>query len=273
MSDSKDGTGDWWRSAITDFEPGKIWLRGYPVEQLIGNVSFAQTVWLMLRGDLPGREQAALLEAAMVAAVDHGTQAPGAAIARIAMTCGVGLNNAVASGINALGEIHGGAGQQAMELFIDIVVRAEGGADPGEALTAGLDQWAEDHGPFVPGFGHRFHPTDPRAPRLLELVDEAVAAGTVTGKFAAIARAVEGEIGRRKGQTIGMNIDGATAVVFGELGFAPPLARGLFVLSRAVGLLSHAWEEQCQGGRQKGPIPPHIRTTYDGPAPRNLEMD
>ena len=34
-----------------------------------------------------------------------------------------------------------------------------------------------------------------------------------------------------------MNIDGATAVTYAELGFAPPLARGLFCLSCSVGIL------------------------------------
>ena len=34
-----------------------------------------------------------------------------------------------------------------------------------------------------------------------------------------------------------------------------PLARGLFCLSRSVGILAHAWEQMQQGGRNKGPIP------------------
>ena len=66
-----------------------------------------------------------------------------------------------------------------------------------------------------------------------------------------------------------MNIDGATAVIYGELGFAPALARGLFLLSRSVGILAHAWEESQSGRRIKGPIPPSILPTYDdGSAPQ-----
>ena len=52
-----------------------------------------------------------------MAAVDHGPQAPSIAIARMAATCGVGINNAMASAINVLGDVHGGAGEQAVELF------------------------------------------------------------------------------------------------------------------------------------------------------------
>ena len=65
-------------------------------------------------------------------------------------------------------------------------------------------------------------------------------------------------------ERVPMNIDGATAVIYAELGFAPALARGLFCLSRSVGILAHAWEQTEQGGRNKGPTPPHYRWTYDG---------
>jgi citrate synthase len=67
-----------------------------------------------------------------------------------------------------------------------------------------------------------------------------------------------------------MNIDGATGVVFAELGFPPPLCRGLFVLSRSVGALAHAFEEMQSGQRSKGPIPRHLIWTYTGPPPRKL---
>ena len=52
-----------------------------------------------------------------------------------------------------------------------------------------------------------------------------------------------------------MNIDGITAVIFCELGFEPELGRGLFVLSRSVGILAHAWEQKQQGRRIMGPMP------------------
>jgi len=54
-------------------------------------------------------------------------------------------------------------------------------------------------------------------------------------------------------------------VIYAELGFAPPLARGLFCLSRSVGILAHSWEQMNQGARNKGPTPPHYRWTYEDP--------
>jgi citrate synthase len=176
----------------------------------------------------------------------------------------------MASAINVLGDVHGGAGEQAVEIYGDAAVAMDGGASLEDAVAAAVGRFQAAHGKYVSGFGHRFHPVDPRAPRLLELVDEAAAAGTVSGRFATIARGVETHLGRGRPRPVPMNIDGATAVIFAELGFPAPLARGLFILSRSVGILAHAWEQTCQGGRNKGPLPREWLWTHDGPPPRDL---
>jgi len=265
---------DWWSTSIIDMKPGMIRYRGYAIEELIGRVGFTEMVYLLTRGELPHPAAAKLLEAALVAAVDHGPQAPSIAAARMAITCGVGINNAMASAINMLGDVHGGAGEQCVTLYNAIAARV--GSDViseerlAEAARAEMKLLVEAGIRYVPGFGHRFHPRDPRAPRLLELVDVAAAAGAVSGRFAAIGRAVEAELAAQKGRAVPMNIDGATGVIFTELGFPPPLCRGLFVLSRAVGALAHAFEEMQSGERNKGPIPRHLTWTYTGPPARTL---
>ena len=264
MSKDADAMRHWWRTSIIDMEPGRITFRGHPIQDLIGNVSFAQMIWLMTRGDMPSMDQAALLECALVAGVDHGPQAPSIAAARMAATCGVGLNNVMATGVNMLGDVHGGAGEQCAELYEDIASRLDAGDDLETATRNGIAAWRTTHGKIVSGFGHRFHkPVDPRAPRLMSLVREAANAGTVSGRFADIGEAVQAEIGRQRGTPIAMNIDGATAVIFCELGFPPPLSRGLFCLSRSVGVLAHGWEQMQQGGRNKGPMPPAYLPKYE----------
>ncbi|WP_299617873.1 citryl-CoA lyase [Pelagibius sp.] len=259
---------DWWSTDIIEMSPGVIRYRGYPIEELIGRASFAQMIWLLLRGELPSRDQAELLDIALMAAVDHGPQAPSIAIARMAMTCGVGLNNAMASAVNVLGDVHGGAGEQALGLYQAIAAGMDGGETLETACNAELEGFFATGGRFLPGFGHRFHPVDPRAPRLLEMVDRSAAKGAVTGRFAAIARALETMLEAQKGKRIPLNIDGATAVIYGELGFPAPLARGLFCLSRSVGILAHAWEESQSGLRNKGPLPRERLWRYGGPEKR-----
>ena len=264
MSEDADAIRHWWRTSIIDMEPGRIAFRGRPIEELIGNVSFGQMIWLMTRGELPSPEQAELLECALVAGVDHGPQAPSIAAARMAATCGVGLNNVLATGVNMLGDVHGGAGEQCAELYLDIAGRVETGASLETATRDGIAAWRETYGKIVSGFGHRFHkPVDPRAPRLMALVRDAAKKDVVSGQFADIGEAVQTEIGAQRGTPIAMNIDGATAVIFCELGFPPPLSRGLFCLSRSVGVLAHGWEQMQQGGRNKGPMPPKYLPEYE----------
>jgi len=262
---------EWWSTSIIDMKPGMIRFRGYAIEDLIGRAGFADMVFLLTRGELPRPEAAKLLEAALVAAVDHGPQAPSIAAARMAVTCGVGINNAMASAINMLGDVHGGAGEQAVALYHAIAKRLGTSADNkrvATAVTAEIAALKKQGIRHLPGFGHRFHPLDPRAPRLLELVDAAAKSGAVSGRFAAIGRAVEAELAKGAGRAIPMNIDGATGVVYAELGFPPPLCRGLFVLSRSVGALAHAFEEMQSGERSKGPIPRHLIWNYAGPPAR-----
>ncbi len=267
MSGWQDGA-DWWSTAISEILPGIVRIRGYPIEDLIGNVSFVDMITLLTMGELPSPGRARLLEAALVAAVDHGPQAPSIASARMAATTGVGINNAVANGVNVLGDVHGGAGQQCMELYHSIDDSVRTGAELAATATAAVSRY-RDQDQLVPGFGHRFHPVDPRVTPLLDLVRATAQATDVGGRFVDIGLAVEGALAA-SGRRVPMNIDGVTAVVFCELDIPPVLGRGLFVLSRSVGILAHAWEETQAPSRLKGPMPPSVLPTYTGPPLRHL---
>ncbi|MGW9587311.1 citryl-CoA lyase [Microbacterium sp. NPDC055455] len=263
----------WWSTDIIDVQPGEIALRGYPIQELLGRVGFVETIWLMLRGELPSPAEAALFEAALVASVDHGPQAPSIAIARMATTCGVPVNAAMASAINVLGDVHGGPGQQCMEVYLAIDEELQRTGDVEQATRLVLQRQREAGVTYVPGFGHRFHPLDPRTPRLLSLVDAAAADGVIDGRFAAIGRSVEDAISAGRPRRIPMNVDGVTAVIYCELRFTPELGRGVFILARSVGILAHAAEQMTQGGRIKGPLPKSIGYTYTGPAHRSVPLD
>jgi citrate synthase len=227
-------------------------------------------IWLMLRGELPTRAQSDLLEAALVPGVDHGPHAPSIAISCMAASCGLPVNGVMASAINVLDDVHGGAGQQCMELYRAIDAEAGKDGDLVAAATRVITRHREAGQKIVPGFGHRFHPVDPRCAPLFDLVAKAVAGGVVSGRYAEIGRVVEVAIDRITRRHIPMNIDGITAVVFCELGFEPELGRGLFILSRSVGILAHAWEQKQRGRRMMGPMPREIPFRYSGPPRRDV---
>ncbi len=88
-----------WKTAITDVKPNKISLRGYPVDQLIGKISFAQAIYLVLKGEFPTPEVGKLVDAIFVSSVDHGASPPSVLAARTVASTGAELNSAVAAGI------------------------------------------------------------------------------------------------------------------------------------------------------------------------------
>jgi citrate synthase len=172
----------------------------------------------------------------------------------------------MSTGVGLLGDVHGGAGQQCME-FLDEIDSDTG--DLATVVEETLSSYRSEHR-YVPGFGHRFHPHDPRRDPLMNAVRAQVANGSIGGRYLAIAEEVERQLSTGRDRPVPMNIDGATAVIYAELGFPAELARGLFILSRSVGILAHAWEEHEGGRRIKGPIPPPLLPDYIGVDPRPI---
>lgn len=264
-----DAVEAWWHTSIVQTSADTINVRGYPIGSLLGRVSLAEMLWLLLKEQLPRQPEADLLEAAMLALAVHGPHAPSIAIARMAITCGVDINQAMAQGAGVLGDVHGGAIQQLMELLLTLATCTDDAN-----IEAALDDWTADHGRYIPGFGHRFHhEADPRVGRLLELAAQARAAGVIAGGYIDRVQAIGRILSTRKKRTLPMNVDGITGAIFLELRFAPVLGRGLIVLSRSFGILAHAWEELCQGSRLKGPVPPTVTYRFDGIAPREFPSE
>ena len=58
---------DWWQTSIIEMEPGRISIRGNEIQDLIGQLSFPEMIWLMVIGTKPKKGQVRLLEAALVA--------------------------------------------------------------------------------------------------------------------------------------------------------------------------------------------------------------
>lgn len=255
----------WWATGITRIEPNVIDLRGIPVQDILGEeLSYAEAVYLMVTGRRATAWQGRLLNAALVAGVDHGTTAPSIAAARMAITCGVGVNSAMATGIGLLGDTHGGAGQQCSTMLRALVAEIDGGGLAPEVAAGVLADFRHRRA-HVPGFGHRFHTRDPRRDPLVALCRTAVEARAITGRYLDAALALE-QAFATSGRPQPINIDGCTAIIHCELDLTPEMSRGLFCLSRAVGILAHVCEEATSGRRIKGPLPPSLIPPYVGAA-------
>jgi len=255
-----------WKTAITKIEPNKVAVRGYPIDQLMGRISFGEMVYLILKGELPTPQVGKLMDAMMVSSVDHGATPPSALAARTVASGGAPLTTAIAAGIMTINQHHGGAIEGCMKVLLEAVAyQHEKGLD---AQTAAREKMAEFRAKKirVPGYGHRVHSDDPRTKRLFALAEEA----GVSGEYIAMGQALRQAMLESLGKDLPMNVDGGIAAVLCELGFPPELGNGFFAISRTVGLTAQVYEEQTRERPMRRIDPTNHE--YDGPAERMLEI-
>src|SRR6266542_3903434 len=197
-----------WNTAITRIEPNRVGVRGYDIAELMGRVSFGAAVYLILTGELPSPAIARLMDAILVASIDHGATPPSALAARTVASTGATLSAAVAAGIMSINRHHGGAIEDCarqLKAIADRATRESISLDEAAARTLAAMREA---GERMPGFGHRLHTKDPRTARLFELAREA----GVDGVHMHAARAVEKAFADAK-KSLPINVDGAIGAI------------------------------------------------------------
>jgi citryl-CoA lyase len=255
-----------WRTAITQVEPDRILVRGYPVDEAMGRLSFSETVYLLLVGELPSAQIGRLVEALLVATIDHGATPPSTLTSRHVASTGAPLHASAAAGILGFGKYHGGDIATGMQFLEDGVALVHGGLTHEAAARQLVSHHRKINEP-VPGFGHRLHRHDPRAMRLFQIAFEL----DLDGPHIQLIRAVERALndGRDvEASPIPINVDGAIAAVCCDLGLSPEIGSALFIVGRVPGLLAHALEEQTRERRMRQID--SSRAVYDGPAERRL---
>jgi citrate synthase len=257
---------DRWQSSITAIAPNTILIRGYPVDEMMGRLSFADAVYLLLMGELPTPAIGRMLNAVLVSSLDHGVTPPSTLAARNVATSGAPLKDSVAAGILAFGPHHGGDIESCMRFLDRGLTLLRTGTPIGRAAAMLVDE-CESRGQVPPGFGHRFHTRDPRAARLFQMALEL----ELEGEHVRMIRAVEQDLQARhaaSGHLVPVNVDGAIAAITADLGFAYDLGNAIFLISRLPGLIAHANEERLrhQPMRQIDPKD----HGYDGPGERRL---
>lgn len=255
-----------WRTALTSIEPNKILLRGYPLDEVMGRLTFGEAIYLLLIGECPTPGIGRLMEAMLVSFIDHGATPPSTLAARNTATTGAPLRACVAAGVLGFGRYHGGDIESCMAFLDAGLELVRKGASYRDAAVEIVDRWNET-GDALPGFGHRFHTRDPRAARLFQMALEL----EVEGTHIQMIRAVEMLLHTRHkadDPPLPINIDGAIAAVCSDLGMPPTIANALFIISRVPGIAAQAQEEKDrqQPMRQIDPKE-HV---YDGPSERRL---
>lgn len=229
-----------WRTSITQVEPNRLITQGYPQEELIGNISFAEMIHLLIKGVLPTKNQEQMLQAILVSFCDHGITPPSTQSARLMASAGSPVNACLAGGILAFGENHAGAIEISMKMLQKGIELSKNNELSIEKTAMEIYEYFRRQNRKLPGFGHRYHNEDPRAPRLIELAREY----GCFGEHAELAMNIQDILSKEKG--IKMNIDGANAALLSDMGFNWQIGCGLFIVGRVPGLLAHIQEEKTQ---------------------------
>jgi citrate synthase len=255
-----------WHSALTEIAPNKILIRGYPLDEMMGRLGFAEAVYLLLMGELPTPAIGRMLNAVLVSSVDHGVMPPSTLAARNVATSGAPLKDCVAAGILAFGPHHGGDIESCMRFLDSGLTLVRAGKTMAEAAEAIVAECVK-LGEAPPGFGHRFHTRDPRAARLFQMALEL----ELEGEHVRLIRAAERALEAHKdqfGRPTPVNVDGAIAAISADLGFAYELGNAIFLISRLPGLIAHAHEERSRQAPMRQ-IDPKDQD-YDGARERRL---
>jgi citrate synthase len=249
-----------WRTGIVNARDGEIWIRGRNVTSLMRTATFTDTIFLLHRGRMPDERERRLLDAILLSSSDHGPGAPSCATARLAASGNrQSYSAAVAAGVLAIGNEHGGAGEQCMQLMTHGLARA---SERGISIEAAAEELAAESrasGARLPGLGHRVHRVDPRVEVLFELARQDGNDGDAVRFIVALQSAAAA----RASKPLPINIDGALAAILHDLGFKPAAGKLLFIIARVAGLTAEVAEEH----EREKPMRIRIPVEYDGVPP------
>ena len=215
-----------WETEISSSGEDSV-VRGVPREEVM-EMDFADAIWLILKGEKPSEDESKIFNTILSSSIDHGVGNPSTVSSRTIQSGGNDMNTSVAGGILALGDSHGGAIEQSMELL-----QSEKSA---EQI---VDEYLEE-GEKIPGIGHKvYSDRDPRTEKLFEKTEELGLDGENIEKMKEIRQV----FAERKVELV-INVDGAIAAVMSDLGWEPELGKGFFIIARTPGLVAHVRDER-----------------------------
>jgi citryl-CoA lyase len=244
-----------WQTSVSRVDEGKVLIRGYDLEALIGGQSFTSSCFLLLRGRLPSPGVERALDAVLNAVLDYALLKPGTVAARYAVSGNPSMVAGLAAAVLSVGSYTLAPEDTARFALAahERHVTASGSPSLAETASAIVDD-VRARKERIPGIGHPlFKGVDPRAQKLRQVAVEEGLWSDRAELFEHVHRAFVDAIGK---PDIPINDVGMMALVMLELGFTPDEMTGLAVLSTLPGVIAHVSEELASGRR--------IRTVPDG---------
>jgi len=227
-------------SSITDTRDHVINIRGYPLKDIIKKLTFSETIFLTIRGELPTKEQSRVMDAVLCGIVDHGLYAPTILAARVVASASPSsIMPAIASGMLTVGQITVSPQDTAELIQRAFKIKEEKKLSEKETAVKIIEEYRVNK-IRLPGLGHPLHPTgDPRAIALKEVAVEQGVWGEKGEMYDQVHKAFV-EI---TGKEFPINIDGMMGCVLSELNFSPKEMAGIAAMSFMPGIIAHAVEE------------------------------
>lgn len=229
-----------WNTKVTSIKPNEILIRGYAVEEIMEKLSYAEAVYLIIKGELPTPEEGKVFQAVLTSSIDHGVTPPSALATLNSTSTGAPLNAAVASGLLAINSFHGGAIEDSMKLLVKAAEFTAHTLDSDKVEQFVKTKFEQKF--KFPGFGHRVHTEDPRSVKLTQMCMDNLNDNKLF--YIKLAKMIEEKIFLIKGTKLPVNVDGMIGAVLLALEVPSELANGIFMISRVPGLLAHYYEEK-----------------------------
>ena len=213
-------------------------------EQTLENSSIDQPFNEMISRVILGEKEidsakVRMIEAMIVACVDHGVTPPSIQATRIAASVRSSFPIALASGVGAITDIHGGAGAKASIFYRQCVTRAfEEDLELSQAAETLIREYMH-LGNRLEGMGHRVHTLDPRCKALWATANRF----DLSGDCMALSKLMPKLFYHVRGMNLPVNVDGVLGAIVADMGLAPDIAKVVFIFGRLAGISAHYFEE------------------------------
>jgi len=213
-------------------------------ESMLSKIKSTESLQRLLSRLITGKTdvdpaKARMIEAMIVASIDHGVTPPSAQATIIAASVRAAYEVAIAHGVGAITDIHGGAGEKAAVFFKQCAQLSEKKEISIQDATRAVMSETIKSGRRIEGMGHRIHTQDPRRDVLWNLAES----NKLAGPCVAISKIASDILKEVRGMSLPINVDGVIGAIIADMGLDPKLAKALFIFGRVAGLSAHYFEE------------------------------
>ena len=260
---------DYWRTKVSFVEPHKVLIRGYPIEEICERLTYAEMCWLTIRGELPTKSQARVMDALLCCMPDHQFVASHTPAARFtASAFPESPIPGIASAVLTMGSNTVSPQESARIILAACDLMESENLNREEAARRMVQQYLSA-GRRIPGLGHPTHKRDDMRASALRRVTEAEG---LWGDKCRMYECVRDAFVQTTGKDLPINIDGMMAAVMTELGFDPLEMAGIGALSVLPGVIAHVVEEIREGVPLRV-IPDELGSKYIGAPERHIEFE